>query len=291
MHKKRISFAGAGRVGGAICMELYRAGYPIDLIVSESEESSMHLAEKCKASWSTKLVFPDSTDVVIVAVPDHKIKSVLNKLKCKPETLLAHTAGSFGMEVFHEEREHSGIFYPLQTFTKGREVNFRQIPLLIEASDRKSSETLEELGKSICDKVCFSDAEKRRMLHLAAVFVSNFTNHLLTLGKEVSLKTGYDFDILEPLIVETISKALAIGPEKSQTGPAIRNDLNTMEKQFDLLSFSPELQVIYKELTNSIKRILQSFFSSEVCLLLYAFISLFIDILNCLSFIRFRKTQ
>jgi predicted short-subunit dehydrogenase-like oxidoreductase (DUF2520 family) len=252
MYKKRISFAGAGRVGGAICMEFYRAGYPIDLIVSESEESSMLLAKRCKASWSKKLVFPDSTDVIIVAVPDHKIKSVLNTLKCKPESLLAHTAGSFGFEVFPEGREASGIFYPLQTFTKGRDVNFREVPLLIEATDRKSSETLEELAKSICDKVYFTDTENRRILHLAAVFVSNFTNHLLTLGKEVSLKTGYEFDILEPLIVETISKALAIGPEKSQTGPAIRNDRNTMEKQFDLLSFSPELQAIYREFTASI---------------------------------------
>ncbi len=252
MYKKRISFAGAGRVGAAICKELYRAGYPIDLIVSESGESCMRIAEICEAAWSTELVFPNTTDVIIVAVPDHKILSVLSTLKCKPETLVAHTAGSFGLEVFPEGRGVSGIFYPLQTFTKGRDVNFREVPLLIEASDRKSSETLEELGKSICDKVYFTDAEHRKVLHLAAVFVSNFTNHLLTLGKVVSLKTGYDFEILKPLIVETISKALAIGPENSQTGPAIRNDRITMEKQFDLLSFSPELQTIYKELTDSI---------------------------------------
>jgi predicted short-subunit dehydrogenase-like oxidoreductase (DUF2520 family) len=252
MHKKRISFAGAGRVGGAICMELFKAGYPVDLIVSETEKSSSLLANKCGALWSKELVFPESTDVIIVAVPDHKIKSVLSTLKCRTETLVAHTAGSFGLEVFDEGRKNTGVFYPLQTFTVGRNINFREIPLMIEASDRNSSEALEELGKSICDRVFFTDAERRRVLHLAAVFVSNFTNHLLTLGKEVSLKTGYDFDILKPLITETISKALAIGPENSQTGPAIRNDRNTMEKQFDLLSFSPELQGIYRELTNSI---------------------------------------
>jgi predicted short-subunit dehydrogenase-like oxidoreductase (DUF2520 family) len=252
MHKKRISFAGAGRVGGAICMELYQAGYTIDLIVTESEKSSKLLADKCKASWSGELVFPDSTDVIIVAVPDHKIISVLNTLKCSPETLISHTAGSFGLEVFPEEERNYGVFYPLQTFTKGRNLNFREIPLLIEAKDRKSSETLEELAKSICDKVYFTDSEHRKVLHVAAVFVSNFTNHLLTLGKEVSLKGGFEFEILKPLIVETISKALAMGPENSQTGPAIRNDLNTMEKQFDLLSFSPELQELYKLMTQSI---------------------------------------
>ena len=252
MHQKRISFAGAGRVGGAICMELFKAGYQIDLIVSESENSSILLAGLCNSSWSAELSFPDSTDVIIVAVPDHKLISVLNTLKCRPDTLVAHTAGSFGLGVFPEKIEHQGIFYPLQTFTKGRNVNFRQIPLLIEASDAKSSGTLEELAKSICGKVYFTDAEHRKMLHIAAVFVSNFTNHLLTLGKDVSVKAGYQFEILEPLIVETISKAMAIGPENSQTGPAIRNDRNTMEKQFDLLSFSPELQAIYLDLTRSI---------------------------------------
>jgi len=252
MHTKRISFAGAGRVAGAICMELFRAGYHIDHIVSESEKSSKLLADKCKASWSIEPVFSDTTDVIIVAVPDHKLISVLNTLKCGPETLIAHTAGSFGLEVFPGGKNNYGVFYPLQTFTKGRDLNFREIPLLIEATDRKSSEILEELAKSISNKVCFTDADNRKILHLAAVFVSNFTNHLLTLGKEVSLRSGFEFEILEPLIVETISKALAIGPENSQTGPAIRNDRNTMEKQFDLLSFSPELQAIYKELTASI---------------------------------------
>jgi predicted short-subunit dehydrogenase-like oxidoreductase (DUF2520 family) len=252
MHKKRISFAGAGRVGGAVCKALFKAGYPIDLIVSESEKNCISLADYCNASWSNDLVFPGSTDVIIVAVPDQKLQNVLETIKCRPETLVVHTAGSFGLEVFPHEREKSGIFYPLQTFTTGREVNFRNIPLLIESSDSKSSETLEELAKSICDKVYYTDAEHRKMLHLAAVFVSNFTNHLLTLGKEVSLKAGYQFEILEPLILETISKALAIGPENSQTGPAIRNDRNTMEKQIDLLSFSPELQGIYNALTSSI---------------------------------------
>lgn len=252
MHQKRISFAGAGRVGGAICMELFKAGYQIDLIVSESEKSSILLAKACNASWSAEPDFPDSTDVIIVAVPDHKLLSVLNTLKCKPGTIVAHTAGSFGLEVFSEIIEHQGVFYPLQTFTKGRNVNFRKVPLLIEASDSITSATLDEIAKSICDKVYFTDADHRKMLHLAAVFVSNFTNHLLTLGKEVSQKAGYQFEILEPLIAETISKAIAIGPENSQTGPAIRNDRNTMEKQIDLLSFSPELQELYKVVTQSI---------------------------------------
>jgi predicted short-subunit dehydrogenase-like oxidoreductase (DUF2520 family) len=111
---------------------------------------------------------------------------------------------------------------------------------------------MEALGNSIGCQVLLIDAEHRRMIHLAAVFVSNFTNHMLTVGKELASKAGVPFELLVPLINETISKSVAVGPERSQTGPAIRNDQNTIEKHLELLSFSPELQKIYGDLTRSI---------------------------------------
>jgi len=111
---------------------------------------------------------------------------------------------------------------------------------------------LENLAKSIGGKVYFIDTEHRRMLHLAAVFVCNFTNHMLTMGQEVALKAGFPFEALVPLINETILKAMDIGPENSQTGPAVRNDQNTIEKHLELLSFSSELQRIYSDMTRSI---------------------------------------
>lgn len=239
-------------MAGAFCREMHHAGVNIDLIVSESEHNSRSLAEFCNASWSQDLVFPHSTDIIIVAVPDHKLQSVLSEIKCRPGTLVAHTAGSMGMDIFPEHITRRGVFYPLQTFSTERKVDFRDLPLFIEASDMQSSEVLEKLGKSIGGKVCFADTEHRRMLHLAAVFVSNFTNHMLTEGKEIALRAGFQFDVLKPLIQETISKAMDIGPEFSQTGPAIRNDRNTIEKHLELLSFSPGLQRIYEEMTKSI---------------------------------------
>jgi predicted short-subunit dehydrogenase-like oxidoreductase (DUF2520 family) len=247
-----ISFAGAGRVAGAFCREMHHTGLNIDMIVSESEPESRSLAEFCNASWSPDLVYPQTTDIIIVAVPDHKLQSVLSEIKCRPGTLVAHTAGSMGIDVFPEHITQKGVFYPLQTFSRDRKVNFRDLPLFIEASDKQSAEILENLGKSIGCKICFADAEHRLMLHLAAVFVSNFTNHMLTMGKEIGLRTGFQFDVLNPLIHETISKAMDIGPEYSQTGPAVRNDRNTIEKHLELLSFSPELQRIYSEMTRSI---------------------------------------
>ena len=166
--------------------------------------------------------------------------------------MVVHTAGSFGLDIFPDKIKRKGIFYPLQTFSKNRKVSFTDLPFLIEASDDESSLILQSLAESVKGKVYFVDTDQRRMLHLSAIFVNNFTNYMLTVGKEVALKAGFSFEILVPLLKETISKALDTGPENSQTGPAVRNDQNTIEKHLELLSFSPELQKIYNEMTQSI---------------------------------------
>lgn len=252
MYHNRISFAGAGRVAESLCKELFHAGYGIDLVVSENETSGKPLADSCKALWSHDLSFPVSTKVIIVAVPDHKLKSVLESVSCSTETIVAHTAGSFGLDIFPDKILKRGIFYPLQTFSKARKISFLDLPFLIDSSDDESSVILRTLAESIGSKVHSVDTEQRRMLHLAAVFVCNFTNHMLTSGREVALKADYTFEILTPLIKETISKALDFGPENSQTGPAIRNDRNTIEKHLELLSFSSDLQKVYEVMTKSI---------------------------------------
>jgi predicted short-subunit dehydrogenase-like oxidoreductase (DUF2520 family) len=252
MHQISISFVGAGRVAGALCKELFLDGFRIEKIVSETDVRGKSLALSCKTSWSSELVFPDTANVIIVAVPDHTLINVLNDLKCGPGTLVAHTAGSFGLDIFPEHIKHKGVFYPLQTFSYNRKISFDNLPFLIESSDDESLAILETLAESVYGKVYFVNTEQRRMLHLAAVFVCNFTNHLLTVGRDVAIKAGFPFEILTPLIKETISKAIDSGPENSQTGPAVRHDQNTIEKHLKLLSFSPELQRIYNEMTLSI---------------------------------------
>jgi len=252
MDEIRISFAGAGRVAGALCKKLFLSGFKIDLIVSESESGSRILSELCEASYSTELVYPDSTNLIIVAVPDQRLESVLYNIRCKSGTLIVHTAGSSGLDVFPKKFKFKGVFYPLQTFSRGRQPDFTGLPFFLEASDVKSSEILRHITESIGGKAHFVDTEHRRMLHLSAVFACNFTNHMLAIGKEVAFIAGLSFGVLEPLIKETISKAIEIGPETAQTGPAVRDDQNTIGKHLDLLSFSPELQQIYKDVTKSI---------------------------------------
>jgi len=252
MYKDSISFAGAGRVASALCRELFHIGIRIDLVVSETETGGRPLADSCNAEWSSRLHFPDSSKVIIVAVPDHKLKDVLNRIQCSSDTLVAHTAGSFGLDVFPPHISRRGVFYPLQTFSKNRTVNFNGLPFLLESSDEEYTEILRKLAESVTGRVYVTEHEKRRMIHLAAVFVCNFTNHMLTEGKLISEKADVPFDIFHPLIQETISKAMESGPENSQTGPAVRNDRNTIEKHMELLSFSSELQKIYSNITESI---------------------------------------
>jgi predicted short-subunit dehydrogenase-like oxidoreductase (DUF2520 family) len=252
MFQHNISFAGAGKVASALCGRIFETGVKIDLIVSLTEERGQFLADSCEALWSPVPEFPPSTEIIIVAVPDHRLKNVLKNLRCSANTLVVHTAGSFGLEVFPENLTKKGVFYPLQTFSPERKIDFTDLPLLLESSDRKSAVLLEELAASIGGKTYFFSTEQRIMIHLAAVFICNFTNHMLTNGKKIADRSGVPFEIFYPLLRETMSKAMDTGPEKSQTGPAVRNDQNTIEKHMDLLSFSPELKKIYREITMSI---------------------------------------
>jgi len=247
-----MSFIGAGRVAGILCRAFSHAGFTIDMIVSERESSGRSLADCCNAVWSDKPVFSDSNEVIIVAVPDNRLKTVLGEIKCSNKTVVAHTAGSSGLDVFPDSLERKGVFYPLQTFSHDRKISFSELPVFIEASDNISLAVLAEIAGSLGARRYYADTEHRRMLHLAAVFVCNFVNHMLTQGKNLAIKAGFSFEELNPLITETFMKALEAGPENSQTGPAIRNDNITIEKHLELLSFDPDLQRIYREISGSI---------------------------------------
>jgi predicted short-subunit dehydrogenase-like oxidoreductase (DUF2520 family) len=253
MQLLNISFLGAGRVAEALCMEFFSAGHKIKKIVSPGKVNGPGLASAVNAAWSDIPGFDDDEDLLIISVPDHLLKEVSGEIRCSENTIVAHTAASFGLEVFRGKPGRHGVFYPLQTFSHGRKINFRELPVFTEASDKKTGALLQSLAESIGCKTYESDTNRRRMLHVAAVFVSNFVNHMLTSGKTLSGKAGFNFEVLRPLIIETVTKALEKGPELSQTGPAIRNDLNTVGKHMDLLSFSPDLAGLYEAITRSIR--------------------------------------
>ena len=251
LGKLHISFTGAGRVGAALCSELLHSGYLIDTVITRSEKSGKSLADLTGAAWSPIPDVPETTDVVFVCVPDHSLLQVLQNLHCGINTVVAHTAGSYGLEVFPSHIIKRGVFYPLQTFSEGRDIDFSEVPILLESDDEIAGRILSGVAKDISRNVTFVDTERRRFLHLAAVFACNFTNHMLTAGDKIASYAGFNSDILKPLIKETVSKALEAGPENSQTGPAVRNDTNTIEKHIEMLS-SPELRNLYEAVTKSI---------------------------------------
>jgi predicted short-subunit dehydrogenase-like oxidoreductase (DUF2520 family) len=191
-------------------------------------------------------------DIIVIAVPDRSISSLLADLKCGDETIVVHTAGSYGLELFSGSVKRFGVFYPLQTFSEGRRIDFNEIPVFIESNDQESQTVLASLAESLGCRPMFSDTEHRRLLHVAAVFVSNFTNYMLTSGELISERAGFSYEVLKPLINETIKKSMEQGPSSSQTGPAVRFDYNTLEKHLELLSFSPELQNVYEEISRSV---------------------------------------
>jgi predicted short-subunit dehydrogenase-like oxidoreductase (DUF2520 family) len=252
MRSYNIAFAGSGKVASVLCKELYLKGHTITKIVSPGREKGEKTAASCGAEWSDVPSYSDNTDLIIVAVPDHRLEEVLASIECWKETIVVHTAGSFGIGVFPPGINKKGVFYPLQTFTPGREIILNEVPLFIESSDQRTGSVLRAIGESLGCAVYSSDLEHRQLLHVAAVFVSNFTNYMFTSGKVISSKAGFPFELLQPLIRETVNKALEGDPAGSQTGPAIRNDLNTIEKHLELLSFYPELKNIYKEISGSI---------------------------------------
>ena len=187
------------------------------------------------------------TDITIIAVSDDAIAEVSSQIK---NPFVVHTSGACEIDEL-KNTTHKGVFYMLQTFTKNKEVNFNEVPFCLEAENAEKQELLEKLGKIIGKNIYTVNSTQRKALHVAAVFVNNFTNHLYSTGNEICKQYGVPFEILHPLIKETASKVTSLSPEKAQTGPAIRNDLKTIKNHLDLLNI--QQQQIYTILTKSIQ--------------------------------------
>ncbi len=198
---------------------------------------------------TTNLDQLEEADVYLIAVKDDKIKALAARLNIG-KALVLHTSGSVGMNALRNHQNH-GVFYPLQTFSKKRSVNFAEIPLCVEANSKENLGKTEKIAREISGKIFKINSEQRRSLHVAAVFVNNFTNHLYQIGAEICEENNVAFEILQPLIKETAAKIETLNPKQAQTGPALRKDKQSISNHLQMLS--PEKQEIYKLLTASIK--------------------------------------
>ncbi len=190
------------------------------------------------------------SDVFIISISDDHIPAVSEQIKdCKG--LVVHTSGSVSLKALKHHAK-SGVLYPLQTFSKDRKLDFKEIPICIETDQKEDYSLLQKLANCISDKVIEISSGQRQYLHLAAVFVNNFTNHLYQIGTDICEKQQIDSDLLKPLLFETAKKIENLSPHQAQTGPARRKDKHTMEAHLKLLE-NPYHKEIYTLLSNSIK--------------------------------------
>lgn len=190
-----------------------------------------------------------TVDVMIIAVTDDAIAEVSGQIPFKNQ-LVVHTSGSVAM-INLDDKNRKGVFYPLQTFSKSKEVDFKIIPICLEAENDADYQTLQTVAKLISNVIYKVNSEQRKALHVAAVFVSNFVNHLYEMGSDICTENNLSFDILKPLIQETADKILTLSPKEAQTGPAKRKDTQTINTQLSFLTDENQKE-IYKLLTKSI---------------------------------------
>ncbi len=239
---------GAGNLATHLCRALINSGHEIIQIYSRSVKSASTLAKKINVPYTNDTKTIKSSDLAIIAVNDDSIKDI-EKHICFPKV---HTSGTKPLSCL--KGKNIGVFYPLQTFNKNIDVNFKSIPVCVESSNSDLLQTLKILAVSISDKVVELNSEQRKNLHLAAVISCNFSNVLYRFSEEICQKEGIPFDMLQPLILETAQKIKHTTPLQSQTGPAKRGDFETIAKHLMLLENDHEKKEIYQLLTASIKK-------------------------------------
>ncbi len=249
----KISFIGAGNVAWHLAEAFENAGHIINEIYSRDPDNARKLADRLyEAEFQTDLDFSESdSEIFIMAVHDDAISAVMKALVLPPVAILVHTSGSQPLTVL-SAANYTGVFYPLQTFSKHREVKLKQVPICIESADKQVLGTLRKLAKSISKDVRQVSSADRAVIHLAAVFSCNFTNHMLRIAEDIVTQAHIPFEMLHPLIVETINKALETGPRNAQTGPAVRGDTYTMDRHIQALGSQEGYIRIYKEISQHI---------------------------------------
>jgi predicted short-subunit dehydrogenase-like oxidoreductase (DUF2520 family) len=252
---KSVSIIGAGNVGWHLAIALHQVGIKIINIVSRTNDKATELAEKVSARpviLNQDHLFP-LPDLIVVCVSDNAIKDVVNSSQFS-ESMIVHTSGSTGIDVFKGLQKQYGVLYPLQSFTLRAEMQYNNLPFLVEGSSAGTTKKLIKLASKISDTVFEADSEIRRRIHVAAVFACNFSNHLAAISGELLKEVGMPFSLLFPLIDETHNKVRRMNPIDAQTGPAVRNDFKTIESHIKSLEGKKPEMELYKLLSDNIIR-------------------------------------
>lgn len=245
----KVVVIGSGNVAQHL-VRVFKNSEQIELVqaFARNPQKLSHLLPHDKITSSPSAIL--EADIYIIAVTDDAIAEVSSLLPFE-DRLVVHTSGTVAMQQA-DSKNRRGVFYPLQTFSKERNVDFKAVPLCLESEYENDYTLLEQLAKTVSNNVFAIDSAQRRALHVAAVFVSNFTNHLYAIGEQICEDNKIPFSILKPLILETAAKVQELAPRQAQTGPAVRNDAKTIGKHLEFLK-NPAQKEIYTLLTQSIQ--------------------------------------
>lgn len=246
-----IVFIGAGNLATALAKEMFRHNLSITQIYSRTAESASLLAGQLDCAWTTSIdeVNADA-DWYIFSVKDNVLTDLISHLKPN-KGLWLHTAGSMPINVFEGFTNRYGVLYPLQTFSKQRQVDFSKIPFMVEANNESDLNEMKRISGLLSSNIHLANSEQRKQIHLAAVFACNFANHMWSLAWELLEEKQVSPEILIPLIEETAAKVQEIPPLQAQTGPAVRYDSNVIDKHLAMLE-REEMKTIYRLMSRSI---------------------------------------
>jgi predicted short-subunit dehydrogenase-like oxidoreductase (DUF2520 family) len=247
-----ITLIGSGNVATHMAAAFKNAGHKIVQVYSPNYQNAALLAYHVGAGAIDKLDGIDGhTDVFVIAAKDDAIEDIAKVLSAH-QKLILHTSGATDLQTIQQFSSLAGVLYPLQTFSKTKEVDFSQVPLCIEGSDEQVSGLIEQLARTISKNIYRVNSAQRKILHLAAVFACNFPNALYAIAQGLLAEHQLDFNLLRPLIMETAQKVQESFPADVQTGPAVRGDEKTMNDHMQLLNNQPVLQQVYQLLSQRI---------------------------------------
>lgn len=250
-----IVLLGSGNVATHLGRALSGTCHKVVQVYSRTMANAQALASelKCDATDDVHRVYADA-DVYVFSVKDDALPLLARDVKHRnADAIFVHTAGSVSMDVFKGNAQRYGVIYPMQTFSKSRELNFREVPCFVEGNDAETLAVVEALARSLSDHVVEMPSEKRKSLHLAAVFACNFTNHCYRLAERVLTDAGIDFSLYLPLIDMTARKVHEMSPHDAQTGPAVRFDETVINRHVNMLG-DDMMRQIYSLMSQSIHR-------------------------------------
>jgi predicted short-subunit dehydrogenase-like oxidoreductase (DUF2520 family) len=249
---KNIAFAGSGNVAWHLAKALKLNDFNIAKIWSRDPSNAAALAGICDAKVSNDISgLREGADLIVIAVADKAIANITHSIG-NFDGVVVHTAGSVSVDVLKAAFENHGVFYPLQTLSKGNPADFGEVPFFLEASSNETFLTLKHVALRLSSKVYEADSHQRMLLHIAAVFAGNYSNLMYIIGNELLHNANLPPDILHPLMLETTSKAVNGDPKEAQTGPARRHDTVTLEKHISALAALPEYAELYRLLSSMI---------------------------------------